>query len=192
MNSVIRLVLSYMVLGTVSLWSQNDNAAVASIRSLNEQILSSPQGRNAEQALKKRLPLFQSLIRSNPDLALSLAFSDDTVASLRSANLSIAPPVEIRGEWVGEGFPLVEDAKDPRTSRIYLRLHSSEGDLNIHLGRGSAPMPPGSGRFRVEGVRAGEDVAAAKMIPLPRAASADTCSATGDQKTIGILVKVPN
>ena len=122
-----------------------------------------PQWRPSDQ----RFPLFQALIRSNPDLALSLAFADETIGSLRRAHPNVDPLLERRGTWEGEAFPMVEDSRDPRYSRIYLRLHSSEGALDINVGPGSGPIPPGSRRYRVEGVRAGEEVAAAKItVPL--------------------------
>ncbi len=185
------LFLPCAVLGAIPLWAQSDDTSVAAIASLNAQILRSPQGRDAAAYLRERFPLLRALIRSNPDRALSLAFSDETIARLRSADSSPDAQVESRGRWEGMAFPLVEDSRDRSYSRTYLRMHSSEGDLDIYPGQGSAPIPPGARRYRVEGVRAGKNVAAANILPLNPAAAADTCSTTGVQKTIAFLVKIP-
>jgi hypothetical protein len=185
------LFLPCAVLGAVSLWARSDDTSVATIASLNAQILRSPQGHDAESSLRERFPWLSALIRSNPGRALLLAFSDETIARLRSAASSPDAQLESRGRWEGMAFPLVVDSRDLHHSRTYLRMHSSEGDLSIYPGQGSAAIPPGARRYRVEGVRAGKNVAAANIVPLDPAASADTCSTTGVQKTIAFLVKIP-
>jgi hypothetical protein len=119
----------------LSLWAQNYGATDETIASLNAQILRAPQSSDAELSLRKRFPLLQALIRSNPDRALSLAFSDGTIASLRGSHPSLAAQLETRGRWEGEGVALVEDSRDVRSSRTYLRLHSSEANLNIYPSR---------------------------------------------------------
>jgi len=172
------LALSCALAGSVCVWGRSDTDATDSINALNSQIVRAPQAPGAEALLRKRLPLLQALIRSNPDRALSLAFSDETIARLRSADSSPDAQVESRGRWEGMAFPLVEDSRDRSYSRTYLRMHSSEGDLDIYPGQGSAPIPPGARRYRVEGVRAGKNVAAANILPLNPAAAAALDAAT--------------
>jgi uncharacterized protein (TIGR03437 family) len=164
---------------------------VATIASLNSQILRTPQGHDIEVSLLKRSSLLRELIHSNPERALTLAFSGDTLARLRSAHSHLDAQLETGGQWEGNAFEMVLDSKDLRSSRTYLRMHSARGDINIYPAH-SAQILPGTRRYRVEGLRVGQDVAAASVVPLDADASADTCSTTGVQKTIGLLVNVPD
>lgn len=78
-----------------------------------------------------------------------------------------------------------------RSGSHLLRMHTSAGDINIHPRR-FASILPGTRTYRVEGVRAGNDVAAETLIPLDASPAADTCTTTGLQKTIALLVRLPD
>jgi uncharacterized protein (TIGR03437 family) len=179
-------------MSAVSLWAQSDDPTARTIASLNAQILRAAQGSDTELSLRQRFPLLRELIGSNPDRALPLAFPDETIARLSSAYSSAGALLETRGQWEGTGIAMVEDSKDPRHSRTYLRLHSPDGDLNIYPAHHAAAIQPDAHRFRVEGVRAGDSVAAVHILALEPAAATGTCSTTGNQKTIGLLVKIPD
>ena len=101
-----------------------------------------------------------------------------------------ASAVHLRGAWEGKGTPIVEDFKDSPPSRTYLLLHSSDGDLKVFPAN-PAKLLSGTHRYRVEGTRTGRDVVATSITPLDMGASSDTCTTTGDQKTIALLVNVP-
>jgi uncharacterized protein (TIGR03437 family) len=184
------LVLTCAVLGGACLWGQSDTGAAASIASLNAQILDAPNGQATEPLLRSRFRLLRELIRSDPERALELALPDDMLASLRGAHASLDAQLERRGQWEGKSYVLVEDSADLRTSRKSLRMHSPEGDLRIYLGPSAATLP-GTRMYRVEGVRAGDDVAARTVVALDATAAADSCSTTGNQKTLAILATMP-
>jgi uncharacterized protein (TIGR03437 family) len=184
------LILTCAVLGGAGVWGRSDDGAAASVASLNAQILGAAQGRAPEALLRNRFALLRELIESNPDRALELALPDDTLASLRDAHPSLDAQLERRGQWEGTAYVLVEDSADLRFSRRSLRMHTSEGNLRIYLGPAVATLP-GTHSYRVEGVRAGDDVAATSVVALDSTASG-SCSTTGDQKTIALLVNVPD
>ena len=184
------LALSCALAGSVCVWGRSDTDATDSINALNSQIVRAPQAPGAEALLRKRLPLLQALIRSNPDRALALALSDDVIERLRSAHPSLDPQLERRDRWEGKAFVLVEDSADLRTSRTSLWMHSSAGELHIYPAH-AVPLLPGTRTYRVDGVRVGNDVAAASVVPLDATAPTDSCSTTGNQKTIAFLVRAP-
>jgi uncharacterized protein (TIGR03437 family) len=105
--------------------------------------------------------------------------------------VSLCAQHETRGAWEGKGTPIVEDFKDSRPSRTYLWMHSPEGDLKVYPAH-PAELPSGTHSYRVRGIRAGKNVAAASLVLLDSAVPSDTCSTTGVQKTIGLLVNVPD
>lgn len=148
--------LSCAVFSAISLCAQSDDTAAATIASLNSQILLAPEARDTEILLRKRSSLLQELIRSNPERALTLAFSGGKLARLRNAHPHLHAQLETRGQWEGNAFAMVLDSKDLRSSRAYLRMHSAQGDINIYAAH-SAQILSGTRRYRVEGLRAGQE-----------------------------------
>jgi M6 family metalloprotease-like protein len=185
------LVLPCAVLGSTCIWGQDDGRAAASVAALNAQIARAPQSQEVEALLRSRFPMLQALMRSDPERALAVALSDDMLANLRNAHSSLGAQLEQRGQWEGTSYVVVEDLVDLRSSRRSLRMHSPDGDLKIYLGP-SASVLPGTRRYRVSGVRAGDRVAAARVVPLDATAGNSSCSTTGVQKTVAILVTVPD
>jgi M6 family metalloprotease-like protein len=190
--------------------SAQQKPAGGKVQELNSQVLqaygqfqSSPAAANGRRAeitalLEQRAAALESLIAQNPAEALRVAFSADVVTELAAAFPGARRSLESHGRWEGPIEYIIEDSTDFRSHRN-IRAMSVRGEtLYIQF---AGPEPDGlqSGDvLRVEGVRAGNQVAAdsafskvvqgAKPTPPPPSL---TCSTLGDQPTIVLMVTMP-
>lgn len=142
------------------------------------------------EILRLRSGLLEQLIAIDPDRALSLVLSEETLSRLVARSPAMISTLELRGSWDGPATTWIEDGKGFRTSRTRLVLHTDQGDINVYPSR-IAPLPPASSAYRVFGIRVGAAIAATKLVPLAAAGTDTTCDTVGDQKTAVVLTQVP-
>ncbi len=198
-------------LGTQIFSQESDDAN--RVRGLNGQLLqiyaqlqAAPPPTNAtalraraEAMLQDRLLALAALIATNPAEAERLALPVDVAADFATAFPGARAQIEARGVWQGPIEYVIEDGADFRSHRTIRAMTVGGETLFIHF---AGPEPVGLKNgdiLRVEGIRAGSQVAAysgaivggttaAARGPKPGPAP---CSTMGPQSTVVLFVTMP-
>ncbi len=194
-------VLTTLLAAAPALFAQG-NSEAARLRSLNTDLLrlhgllqsaaASQQAQIRSQAgavMAQRAAALSALIASSPAEALSLAFPSDLLAELAGAFPESASLLETRGQFEGPIEYLVEDRANGSRSIRRMQLGSSQ--VEVHF---AGPEPPGLQSrdiLSVQGVRSGGQIAAANGTVTQAAAAGATCSTTGAQNIVAILLNFP-
>jgi M6 family metalloprotease-like protein len=147
----------------------------------------------AAEIIQERAAALQALIQENPGQAVGLAFSQDALDNLGASFPESAGQLESLGSWSGELEYLVQDNPGFRTSVNIQRLKTGLETLDLHFA-GNEPDGLVSGvHLRVNGVRAGNQVAAYGNVATSTnvSTSGPMCTTTGPQKSVVLLVTFP-
>ena len=198
--------------GALLVWSltgsaqQNDGAG--SVRSMNNELLqlyaelqSSPGGgvgamrQQAAALIEQRVSALASLIEQDPAEALRLAFPADVVSDLASAFPGARRQLETHGTWEGPIEYIIEDGPDYKTHRN-IRAMATGGETLFVQFAGSEPSGLKNGDIlRVEGVRAGNQIAASNGVTSQAAGGRPpkppACTVFGPQNSIVLMVTMP-
>jgi M6 family metalloprotease-like protein len=197
-----------ITLGLAPLTFAQEAAPVARMRALNDTVLKHHElaahsagnltaGLRSQAAIdiQRREAALASLIETDPDSALNLAFSPDLLDSMRAAFPDSAAHFETQRTWTGSLQTAVEDDLDLKTAKTINRLITGGGALNVYLS-GNQPQPI-SGQMTVEGVEALGNIAARSLKPAVATPTAKTpagatgSGTTGPQNIVTILVNLP-
>jgi len=145
--------------------------------------------------IQRREAALASLIETDPDSALNLAFSPDLLDSMRASFPDSAAHFETQRTWTGFMQTSVADYLDLKTATTSNRLLTGGGTLNVYLaGNQSQPI---SGQMTVEGVQSLGNLAVRSLKPAISTPTATTpAGATGSgtvgpQNIVTILVNLP-
>ena len=199
-----RLTMAVILLSAASLLHAQGQSEEARLRFLNTQVLQlygqlqaadASQGaslrNNARSILEERFGVLQSLIQQDPKQALELAFDENLLQALANAFPQSAGNLESRGVWEAPiEYVILDDATLTR-HRVDISMQSGQENLMIHFPEHEPSGMQCGDILRVEGVKAGEQVAAADGSVSGSVASAG-CSTLGDQKTVVILIEFPD
>ncbi|MCI0602062.1 NEW3 domain-containing protein [bacterium] len=177
--------------------SQKDSASHVS--ELNEGLLQlleraesgGPSADQAAEIIKKRNAHLYDLIQKNPSKAVGLAFSSDILKRLASAFPDSASYLEEQGTWKGDNTCfMIDDPTMTRRQWVH-RLKVGDQDLDVNFDG----LEPGGLRsgviLKVKGVKVGKRVAGKGEILGESVAAATTCSTSGNQNTVVLLVTFP-
>jgi M6 family metalloprotease-like protein len=183
-------------------------ASADRVRALNGQVLrldgeirQAPDGTTAAlrsqatAAIRRRSAELRALMASDPAQALSLALSPELASELASRYPEAAASLETHGIWQGNLEYWIADYPHGAHRSVF-RLKTSRGTMDVHFaGREPAGIGNG-GAFAIEGVLAGDTLAAMSDGVRPMAATTTTttasaCSTTGVQNTAVLLVTFP-
>jgi M6 family metalloprotease-like protein len=179
------------------------NSQEARLRSLNNNILnlhgqlraaSASQGNSlhsqASGVIAERFAALQALIQQDPAKALELAFDADLLATLKATFPASAAQLESRGSWEGPVDYVILDDHTLTRHRVDITMQVAGADLKIHFPEHEPGWLKCNDIVRVNGVRAGEQVAAAGGDVTGQVAGAG-CTTLGDQKVVVILAQFP-
>ncbi len=197
------LLLSSVGLGNVAfpLFGQSDSpsarvrALSGGLLGLDGQLAQATPGSAAlirgEAALviQQRAAALNELANRDPKSALSLVFSPDLISELTARFPQSASWLEAHGTWQGLIERSIVDNEDLRSSRSVHQLHSDTETLDIQFAYGEPGGLTSGDSLTVSGVRIGNTLIASDSTSL--STTALTCSATGVQNTIVLLVTVP-
>jgi len=192
--------------------AQRNSGNNAGVNALNNQLLqayaqlqSSPAAAGSIRAqaaalFQQRASALASLIEQEPGEALRLAFPDDVLSELASAFPASRSQLEAHGQWEGPIEYIIEDSEDFKSHRN-IRAMSVRGETLFIQFADAEPTGLKNGDvLHVGGVRAGNQVAAdsgsssivraANNRPTPPPPGL-TCSTTGDQPSIVLMVTMP-
>lgn len=189
--------IAIAVLGGVVTFGQTSEQT--EIRNLNETVLrhheaartsrgAAQQRRQASLDFVKREAALASLIESDPDAALGMAFSEDLAAELKTAFPESAAHIESRQTWTGTIETAVEDDHRSGSHTVH-RLKS--GGRTMELYSGSAVTAASGSTVKVTGIQVAGKVAAASFTPQAAVVAAGTNGVTGQQNIVTILVNFP-
>ncbi|MGH9868520.1 MAG: NEW3 domain-containing protein [Candidatus Polarisedimenticolia bacterium] len=147
--------------------------------------------RRAEQLLRERHVELVSLIEEDPAAALATSLDAEAVARVGSNVPGAKDDLETVGRFQGPVDVQVADDFVKGTSETRITLELGGRQVRVHF----AGPPPDSlmcGMFlEVEGVLAGDRIAASSS-EVQAGVMAQSCSVTGDQRTVVLLVNFPN
>jgi M6 family metalloprotease-like protein len=158
----------------------------------------------AMQALADRAAALRALMDSDPAAAEKLAFPASVLHSLASSFPGARAHIEQRGRWAGELEYLIEDDADLHTHRAIFRLHRDSEILDVKFAGAEPPGLRSGTKLDIRGVRSGKTLVASEVELIDAAVDGDgssttgstpypaTCTATGPQPVLSILVKLPN
>jgi len=145
----------------------------------------------AATVLAQRAAALQALIQENPHAALSFAFSPELLADLAAKFPESAYLLEQHGTWHGTAEVSVIDDLARKASKTNVMLQVGGRSLGVHFD-GAEPAALKSGdTLTVSGVLAGTTMAAENGTAQSTTLPAASCSTTGDQKTVVLLVNLP-
>ncbi len=148
----------------------------------------SARGRGAD-IIAERLTLLQALIQQDPEAALRVAFTADVVAGLSAAFPDSSDLLETHGRWIGVFEHSIVDTADLTAAEEIREIHINGRTLRIHF-PGEPPDFLGGAIVAVEGLAAGDDVAATAGETVSSLPPASNCNdPVGDQR-IAILKAV--
>ncbi len=140
--------------------------------------------------IRQRASALSALIEQNPVEALRLALPDDVLSELAAAFPEGLAQLETRGTWEGPIEDIVEDGEDFRTHRR-IRTMSVGGETLVIQFADAEPNGLKNGDvLRVNGVRAGTQVAAyggSVKVAAAKPSPAPQCSTLGPQNSIVLL-----
>lgn len=176
-------------------------SAEAKLRRLNGQAVSllaryqSADAAGRAQARTEAAPVFtdrqaslQQVMRANPAEALRLAFPAELLTELRGAFPASAAALENRGKWQGKLEYLVQDGTTAANTKDILRLHTPNGVFDL--------LPAAAfGDFKCNDTVAASGVASGGTLVSGETnlveQSTATCSTTGAQKILAVIVNMP-
>jgi M6 family metalloprotease-like protein len=184
--------------------SLHESERASQVRALNNSVLQlhGQMQENASAAagihsqativLAQRAAALQALIQEDPHAALSFAFSPELLADLATKFPEATNLLEKHGTWQGTAEVSVTDDAAHKISKTTVTLTSGGQRFAVHFD-GAEPAALKSGDLlAVTGVLAGTTMAAengtAQNTVLPGA----SCSTTGDQKTVVLLLNLPD
>lgn len=203
--SRFRLVLVAFVLSATSALGAPGNSQADLVRSLNNRLLeihgelqqvrgAAAAGLRSQAAplIAQRSAALSALIERDPEQALALAFDPELAAAMAAAFPAQASRFESHGVWHAPVETLVIDDANMITHRTVHRMATAQGTLEIHF---AGQEPPGvrcGAYLKVEGVKVGNQVAAAggSVTGYDEVAAAG-CSTTGGQNTAVLVVTFP-
>ncbi len=207
--SPIFSILALLVLTLPAVRAQNE-AVAAGMRGLNNEVLQlhgaiqratagqvAELRREAVAAIANRAAAMNDLIEKDPSEALSLAFAPELTADLAARFPEAAGSLETHGTWVGTAETWILDYPDG-SHRSVAHMKTGQEDLEVYFA-GPDPEDLGKGgTLQVTGVRLGNKVAASSSMIEPlgavaanTASTASSCSTTGPQNTVILLVTFP-
>ena len=142
--------------------------------------------------IRQREAALSSLIATDPDAALGMAFSDDLAAELRASFPESARHFERRRTWTGTVESAVEDNPESAGSHTVHRLKTDRRTLLLYSG--NAGQIAYSGPITVTGLEVNGKVAVTSFnSSLTVAAAATTAinGVTGQQSVLTILINLP-
>jgi M6 family metalloprotease-like protein len=178
--------------------------SVASLRALNNQVLrhhefavsasdSQAAGIRAQAAvdIERREAALASLIETDPNAALKLAFSADLIHSLQAAFPASASHLEQTQTLTGWLQTAIEDSPDLRSGKLVHRMIAGGRSLEVYFS--SALPATGSGEITIEGVQAAGKIAVRSFRPAAVSvqSAATGSGTTGAQKIVTVLVNLP-
>ena len=220
-QSVRRLLLITMISAVVSQADPqspqvDQRSTAARLRSLNNEVLrlhgelqtvlsDGQQAGRKEGALliEQRAAALRTLMRQDPQQALSLSFSPEVLANLAATFPESASRLETHGRWQGLVEHWVLDNRDGTHQSVHLM---KVGDETLEIAfTGPEPPDPHGGMALAEGVRVGSAIAVSTITWMPSSTSAtngaamttsgstaQSCSTTGVQNVAVILVNYPS
>src|SRR5438552_3629389 len=183
--------------------SSHESERAAQVRALNNSVLqlhgqiqenasgaAATRGQ-AATVLAQRAAALQALIQEDPHAALSFAFSPELLADLAAKFPGSAALLEQHGTWQGTVEVSVSDDLVHKVSKTTVKLQAGSQKVGVHFD-GVEPATLKSGDLlSVSGVLAGTTMAAENGTAQSTTLPAATCSTTGDQKTVVLLVNLP-
>jgi hypothetical protein len=171
-------------------------AANGTILSLREKVFVVPgsgisASRNLEELIKNRGALFADLIKTDPAMALELALPEKTVGILRSEYPQLKASLETRGRWEGFFEAIAFDDFASGRSRTIQRVRSDEGGVEVYFKDRLIQQPGCGDRVLVEGVSMSDKVAVSSIRVFSDLLPFESCSTTGDQRTVVLMVTFP-
>ena len=198
----LALFLAAFLTGAVLLPAQ-ENPQAALVRSLNNSLLrvhGQLQAAAGNQAaalrsqggtiIEQRTSALSALIEQDASQALQLAFSDDLLATLAAAFPQSASSLESRGVFEGPIEYVILDDPTLQRHRTDIRMQVAGQTLDIHFPEHEPDWLKCGDILRVDGVKAGTQVAAAGGSVTGQVAGAG-CTTSGDQKIVAILIQFP-
>jgi hypothetical protein len=177
------------------------NSAEARLRVLNGQAVSllaryqradasgKEQARSeAARLLAERQASLHELIRENPQEALRLALPGDLLDDLRGAFPESAANLENRGKWQGTLEYVIQDGTTPANTKDILRLHANGRVLDL-IPTGTFGDGKCNDTVAASGVESGGTIVASETNVVQ--SSPATCSTTGAQKILAVIVNMP-
>jgi M6 family metalloprotease-like protein len=213
-SPALRIVVAVIVfsLSLSAVFAQGNSSAnshpresehAAQVRTLNNSVLqlhgqmqenaSGAAGIHSQAAivLAQRATALQTLIQEDPHAALSFAFSPELLADLAAKVPEAASVLEAHGTWQGTAQVSVTDDLVHRFSKTTVNLQVGNQNYSIHFD-GAEPATLKSGNLlTVSGVLVGTTMAAENGTAQSTMLPAASCSTTGDQKTVVLLVNLP-
>jgi hypothetical protein len=142
----------------------------------------------AARLLAERQVSLQELMNANPREALRLAFPADVLNELRGAFPASAANLETRGKWQGTLEYVIQDGTTPANTRDILRLHTNGRVLNL-VPTGTFAEGKCNDTVAASGVESGGTIVASETNVVQ--SSPATCSTTGAQKILAVIVNMP-
>jgi M6 family metalloprotease-like protein len=174
------------------------------VRGLNGRVLqflgALQQGNAAEKAriraeaapvFSQRAAALTALIRQDPGSALSLAFSQDLLTELRANFPGSASNLEQQGAWSGTSDHIIFDDPERQVRRFQVQIQSGNDAAEVYSAAGEPHCVSGE-TLTAEGIRIGNVIAAGTTkVQQNVTAAAATCTTTGTQNAVVILVQFP-
>lgn len=193
---------SVLLLASVSATYGQESADSALVRRLNGELLNyektfrslPPQAAEAakaqaEAAGAQRRGVLLRLMRSNPAEALRAALPESAAAQLRETFPSLAALIEMTGSFTGMLEHSIADRMDARTAESRYLLKTGGTELQIYFASAAASRLRSGQLVEAKGVSLSGEVAAQDGTVLSSTAAAGlTCSTTGPQKILVLLV----
>lgn len=142
----------------------------------------------AGRLLADRQASLHEVMRSSPREALRLAFPADVLNDLRGAFPASAALLESRGRWQGQLEFIVQDGTTPANTKDILRLHTPSGVLDLIPTTTTADLKCND-TVAAAGVTSGGTLVASETNLVQEATA--TCSTTGAQKILAVIVNMP-
>jgi len=168
-----------------------------SILQLHQQLHDSSGGstrtirERALQIVKERANSLVSLMASDPEGAAAMVFSPEALAELETRIPGASAWLETPGDWEGPAEYIVLDDASLKSSKSTLTIRHGGDRFNVHFA-GAIPDGLACGSvLQVHGNRLGTHILAATAPRITSAASAGSCTTTGQQKVAVILVTFP-
>lgn len=184
------------------------NSVAGRLRALNAQLLqlrgqlhgaaAGQQGAIHSQAapvFAQRKALLESLIASQPGLALQLAFPADVIGDLGTAFPEVAGNLEARGTYQGELLYMVGDAVGFTSHQEMRRLRVNGRMIDLYTAEQSPAGAKCNEIVAASGVLSGGKLAAETTAVVgsgTAGSGTNPCSPTGAQKIAVILVNFPS
>jgi M6 family metalloprotease-like protein len=151
-------------------------------------------GAASDQAIeifRKRSAHLFNLIEKNPSKAISLAFPADILNRLETVFPESKGYLEQQGKWTGYNTCLIIDDLTMTKRQWLHRLTVGEEDVEVRF-TGREPQGLKSGVYlEVQGIKVGKRIAGKGRVTGEAAAAATSCSTSGNQNTVVLLVTFP-